>query len=142
MWTLDARAATHLTRHSTRSQSENTQRDGDRLSPTMVYFMEEPPGLTGVCIASVAFIAACLFLFRNKGNLDNVTTDTASSTSSATGTAGKTIAKDQLLRSVFSVKQTPSTVTGNGYGASSTSTTGGRPFESSYYFAHNGQSTG
>jgi hypothetical protein len=114
----------------------------------MVSFTEESSGLIGVCIASVAFIAACLFLFRNKGNHDNVAT-TASSTSSGEGTViGETVAQNQVLHNVFSVKQKKTTiVTGNECGASgaeasSTSTTCGRPFESSYYFAHNGQSTG
>jgi hypothetical protein len=44
------------------------------------------------------------------------------------------------LRSVFSVKQRPVKVTGGVDGSSSSSSS--RPFESSYYFAHNGQSTG
>ncbi|KAL3811510.1 hypothetical protein ACHAXA_000414 [Cyclostephanos tholiformis] len=57
------------------------------------------------------------------------------------------------LRSVFSVKQPPARVMtgskgnvmvggGDGSSSSSTSSSSSRPFESAYYFAHNGQSTG
>jgi len=99
--------------------------------------MEEPSRLIGVGIASIAFVAACLFWFRSKGNNhDSIATTTASSTTLGDkGKSDEQIANAPILRNVFSVKQKPTIV-------AETSTTGGRPFESSYYFAHNRHSTG
>lgn len=107
--------------------------------------MEDPSRFIGVCIASVVFLVACLFLFRNDNN-NNIrhgheNNSASSLVESTSGDTVEPIATTQTLRNVFSVKQKPTFVAGNGCGTSS-SATGDRPFESSYYFAHNKHSTG
>ena len=121
------------------------------------WLIEDTRGIAGLVIASLFFVAALLWL--KKGNktknakIDEDSNDSwamaAAKTSRAEAPNGgneesksQSNAKggdDGKLRNVFSVKQKP-IATGNG--SSSKQTSSEKPFESSYYFAHNKHSTG
>lgn len=114
-------------------------------------FTDEQSRLAGIVIASLLFAAALLW-FRTSGAKRARVAAAAATTSSCTAKTddpsdvGPARAKGtddegdgkQQLRNVFSVKQKP-IVHGSGSSAQSSSE---RPFESSYYFAHNKHSTG
>lgn len=109
--------------------------------------------LTGVVIGSLAFGAA-LFWFRSVSSSSSsigsglkIISSTARGTTSGEedddpnvdGNSNQHQPSKMLLRNVFSVKQKPIEVMDDGNNKSPSSV---RPFESSYYFAHNRQSTG
>ena len=108
-------------------------------------FIDEPSRI-GIVVASLLFVAAVLWF--NKNNDFSVavtkTPDTnvveEPSRAKAKGEESKSPAEgDGKLRNVFSVKQ-KTIVTGGG--SISKNKSSDRPFESSYYFAHNKHSTG
>jgi len=119
--------------------------------------MEDKRGIAGLVIASIFFGAALLWS-KKDNNAKNTKIDNDSNDSWAMAAAktskveapngGNEESKSQSnakggddgkLRNVFSVKQKP-IATGNGSGSKQTSSE--KPFESSYYFAHNKHSTG
>ncbi len=135
------------------------------------FITDEPSSsrLLGFIIASFAFGAACLAWFKKDHVNDGAERGTtvpagagapgkiiisSSSTNNEGRLADAPSFETRALRNVFSVRQKTLFVGGNRStdgiatknAASSSSTGGGgggsRPFESSYYFAHNGQSTG
>jgi len=110
---------------------------------------------TGIVLGSLAFGAALLW-FRS-GSSIRVNDDRLTIISSLTRGTRSEVEEEhddpidvgkrdhvnsqpskKLLRNVFSVKQKPIVMDDS----SSSSPTSARPFESSYYFAHNRQSTG
>ena len=107
--------------------------------------IDEPSRLIGVVIATLLFAAAVLWSKKNNA-ISDITVESDTKTPKLKADAPKSIndkasiqpADDGKLRDVFSVKQKP-IVTGNGGNKQASSD---RPFESSYYFAHNKHSTG
>lgn len=113
---------------------------------------DDPSRLAGIVIASVLFGAAVLWLNKKDGFTENAETATAvEADTPKSNKSEEPSAKDddkyqaaegddgKQLRNVFSVKQKP-IVTGKK--GSSKQSSSDRPFESSYYFAHNKHSTG
>ena len=123
--------------------------------------------IIGLIIASIILFGAALLLLKNNSSKKGSVNDSFSGdtwahaavksatkneevSDNSTGTATKNVEEqnnnippttsgdDGELRNVFSVKQKPIN-TGKGSGATTSSD---RPFESSYYFAHNKHSTG
>ena len=109
-------------------------------------------GVVGLTLASV-FFAAALWWFKrcsgtanNDGKVSANVNDSWVEAAAKSADAGASSKRDDgqangdgKLRNVFSVKQKP-IVHGNGSGRKQASSD--RPFESSYYFAHNQHSTG
>ncbi|KAL7534078.1 hypothetical protein ACHAXR_005622 [Thalassiosira sp. AJA248-18] len=104
-------------------------------------------GIIGLVVASLLFGVALIWFKKDSGKKNTNTVDDSrdagatAKTEESTGAdeGEKTQAKgDGKLRNVFSVKQKPM-VHGNG---SRNKASSDRPFESSYYFAHNKHSTG
>ena len=90
----------------------------------------------GFIVSTLMFIAACVFWLRNKRSAEDGENEIEKSEKVINSETKKS---DKKLRNVFSVKQKPP-VSSNGR---STNKAGSdRPFESSYYFAHNKHSTG
>ncbi|KAL9180344.1 hypothetical protein ACHAXT_008314 [Thalassiosira profunda] len=112
-------------------------------------------GAVGVVVASALFVAALWWFKRGSGtgtanndgkvsaNVNDSWVEAAAKSAdagaSSTEDDGQPKGDDGKLRNVFSVKQKP-IVHGNGSGRKQASAD--RPFESSYYFAHNQHSTG
>ena len=101
-------------------------------------------GVVGLVVSSLVFGAALLVWFKK----DDGTTNAKSNSSEAADVVQKSTidkttnegAKAQPLRNVFSVRQKP-IITGSKT-SSKQKASDERPFESSYYFAHNKHSTG
>jgi hypothetical protein len=127
----------------------------------MESFLDEPSHLTGIIVGTLIFGAALRWLFKNEADgddegaaptasrerADDVVGGVARSTKSPGGDDDVDDDGRKSLRDVFSVKQGPVLVGGEGEGGdeerrASSSSSASRPFESSYYFAHNGHSTG
>ena len=131
-----------------------------------------PSQIGGIAIATLLFAIALFWFSRRKDTQrqDNNTSTRSSSVVATQTTLSKSVGGDETkggdansniittkydegagsdsgkLRNVFSVKQKPIN-TGNGGSSSnkkkgSSSADNSRPFESSYYFAHNKHSTG
>ena len=108
--------------------------------------------VVGVVVASVLFVAALWWFKRGSGTANNdgkvnanvndswveAAAKSTDAGASSKGDDGQSKG-DGKLRNVFSVKQKPIV---HGNGSSRKQASSDRPFESSYYFAHNQHSTG
>ena len=118
----------------------------DMQSMMSSLFPDDTSRLLGTIIASLLFVRAVLTWFikkddskqTSKSKVDN-TSDVATETSPWEDENEDDTPIDGKLRNVFSVKQKP---INTGKGSSSKQASTDRPFESSYYFAHNKHSTG